>query len=44
MALKDVFADKTQWRKMLTSGNPEADVVADELLEAKEKAYESCPA
>ena len=43
VALKDVFADKTQWRKMLTSGNPEADAVADALLEAKEEAYESCP-
>ncbi|MGB1073337.1 MAG: DUF2797 domain-containing protein [Flavobacteriales bacterium] len=44
VALKDEFADKTQWRKMLTSGNPEADAVADALLEAKEDAYESCPA
>ncbi len=43
VALKDHFADKTQWRKMLTSGNPARDVVATSLLDAKNTAYESCP-
>ena len=44
MALKDTFADKTPWRAMLTAGNPDPAFVTDALLEAKEEAYESCPA
>ncbi|MEC8759332.1 MAG: DUF2797 domain-containing protein [Bacteroidota bacterium] len=43
VALKDTFADKTQWRAMLTAGNPDPAVVTGALLEAKEEAYESCP-
>lgn len=43
VALKDHFADKTQWRKMLTSGNPKKEAVRTALLEAKDAAYESCP-
>lgn len=43
VAMKDTFADKTQWRRMLTAGNPDPAAVAEALLEAKEEAYESCP-
>ncbi len=43
VALKDTFADKTQWRAMLTAGNPDPATVTDALLDAKEEAYESCP-
>ena len=43
VALKDTFADKTQWRAMLTAGNPDPAFVTDALLQAKEEAYESCP-
>lgn len=43
VALKDHFADKTLWRKMLTSGNPTREVVGRALLNAKDTAYESCP-
>ena len=43
VALKDHFADKTQWRKMLTSGNPTRELVGTALLDSKDAAYECCP-
>ena len=43
VAMKAHFADKTQWRAMLTAGNPDAGEVAEALIGAKEAAYEECP-
>lgn len=44
VAMKEHFADKTQWRRMLTTGNPNEKEVAQELLHAKDHAFEHCPA
>lgn len=43
VAMKEHFADKTQWRTMLTSGNPTRERVEATLLEAKDEAFEHCP-
>ncbi|HCZ08649.1 MAG TPA: DUF2797 domain-containing protein [Flavobacteriales bacterium] len=43
VAMKEHFADKTQWRAMLTAGNPDAAVVEEALLAAKDDAFEQCP-
>jgi hypothetical protein len=44
VAMKEHFADKTQWRAMLTAGNPDEAHVAEQLLAAKDHAFEHCPA
>jgi len=44
VAMKAEFADKTQWRAMLTAGNPDAEAVQDALTAAKDHAFEHCPA
>lgn len=44
VAMKEHFADKTQWRSMLTAGNPNEEDVAEALLQAKDHAFEHCPA
>ena len=41
--MKSHFMDKTQWRGMLTAGNPDPDFITEQLLAAKEEAYEACP-
>ncbi len=43
VAMKEHFADKTQWRAMLTAGNPELAAIKDALLSAKDEAFEQCP-
>jgi len=43
VAMKEHFADKTQWRNMLTSGNPSKEEVGELLLAAKDEAFEHCP-
>jgi hypothetical protein len=43
VAMKSHFMDKTQWRGMLTAGNPEVGDISERLLAAKEEAYEVCP-
>ncbi len=43
VAMKEHFADKTQWRAMLTAGNPDEAHVAEQLLAAKDHAFEHCP-
>ena len=44
VAMKAHFADKTQWRAMLTAGNPAHADVEEELQNALDDAYENCPA
>ncbi|RPG80912.1 MAG: DUF2797 domain-containing protein [Crocinitomicaceae bacterium TMED114] len=41
--MKAHFADKTQWRAMLTAGNPDPADVQSALLEALDHAFEQCP-
>lgn len=43
VAMKEHFADKTQWRAMLSAGNPDFDRIEEALQEAKEEAFEQCP-
>jgi hypothetical protein len=43
VAMKAHFADKTQWRAMLTAGNPDPMLVQEALLSAKDEAFEQCP-
>jgi len=43
VAMKAHFADKTQWRAMLTAGNPDPTLVQEALLSAKDEAFEQCP-
>ena len=43
VAMKAHFADKTQWRAMLTTGNTDPETVEQALLEAKDEAIEQCP-
>ena len=43
VAMKEHFADKTQWRAMLSAGNPDFDMVQAALQAAKEEAFEQCP-
>jgi len=42
--MKAQFADKTQWRAMLTAGNPDAADIERSLLAALDHAFEYCPA
>lgn len=44
VAMKAHFADKTQWRAMLTAGNPDRADIEEELQNALDDAYENCPA
>ena len=44
VAMKDHFADRTQWRAMLTAGNPEQAKTEVALTEALDDAFENCPA
>lgn len=44
VGMKEHFADKTQWRAMLAAGNPDEAYVAQQLLAAKDHAFEHCPA
>ena len=44
VAMKAHFADKTQWRAMLTAGNPDRSDIEAELQNALDDAYENCPA
>ena len=43
VAMKAHSADKTQWRAMLTAGNPDFSVLEEALLSAKDEAFEQCP-
>lgn len=43
VAMKDHFADKTQWRAMLQAGNPAPEMLQSALGEAKEEAIEQFP-
>jgi len=43
VAMKEHFADKTQWRAMLTAGNPSLTALEEALRSAKDEAFEQCP-